>query len=442
MVPRLLQAAGLLTAIIGLAGFWFWPDPGRTELSTVQQELLGLTAEDSHVSFLVAGRDIMYAYSRSDPVYSQAGNIICWRPNGTRSVQGVNTDTIIYASLRNNELNLITIPRDLFMEPGSSRKVNQLIGSGPEALVAGVEQILGLPVDHYAIINLEIFQNLVDALGGVQVEVPRRMYYSDCTGGLDIDLQPGLQVLDGEQASGFIRFRQLPRGDLDRLEHLKLLAYGMLNRVRELSLGAVTRLPAIVNTYYSDVQTDFSTNDILALLPRIPSVTIGAIGTLPTELTVQNDTEGVVMRPEEVELFLAGIFGGRARTFAEAPEQDLLITDRSGLDDAAAWHVEQLQRLGLDPELITVRELEADGNPTRFISTLDGWEAAGYWSEAINTGVQQVDRIGNIEGSTRQLELVLGPDALDRVPGASRLQPPPEPLPGLEAAGGTGGGLD
>jgi len=59
---------------------------------------------------------------------------------------------------------------------------------------------VGLPVDSYVIINLDLFENVVDALGGVEVNVPYRMLYSDRAAGLSIDLQPGPQVLDGAAA--------------------------------------------------------------------------------------------------------------------------------------------------------------------------------------------------------------------------------------------------
>lgn len=416
LAARLTLLFGTLVALAGLAGFWLWPAAPTVRLNTVQQALLGIEPDDFHVSFLVAGRDILYAYSRSDPVYDQAGNIICWRPNGTRSIMGVNTDTIVYASLRNGELTMVAIPRDLFLGEGT-RKINQVIGtsSGAEGLRAAVEEVLGLPVDYYVIINLEIFQNLVDDLGGVQVNVPQRMRHYDCTGGLDIDLQPGLQWLDGKQASDFIRFRSLPRGDLDRLENMERLALAALSRVRELNVAGVGRVPAIIGTLLNDVETDLTPNDLTALLPRIGDVNLGAIATLPVHLEWRGNTDGVVHDPAEVEWFLANLFGGTARTFAAPPGDTVLITNRSGSEEALTWYVERLEALGVPPGLIVVREGEPDANPTRVVATLDALEAAGYYAHLLNTGVQSVSRIGNVEGALRHIELVLGDDALERL---------------------------
>lgn len=427
LTARLILLVGTIIAFVGLAGYWLWPRPDHTELSTVEANLLGVAPEDFHVSALIAGRDITYAYSSAAPVYAQDGTIICWRPNGTRSVMGTNTDNMIYAGLRNDELTLIWIPRDLFVTEDGTRKLNERIAAGPEVLKDEIAGILGVPIDHYLILNMDILHNLVNALDGIEVNVPQRMYYQDCTGGLDIDLQPGLQVLDGQQASGFIRYRQLPRGDLDRIENVKAVALAMIRRVQDLHVGAVTRLPAIINTFMADVETDVIPADIAALLPRVSSVRIGSVATLPTQSEIRFGADGLVTDPAEVEWFLASVFGGEARAFTEAPEDTLVVTDRSGVDGAADWYVHWLSAVGIDGDNIVLRTGEPDLNPTRLLATISGWDSAGYYAQLLNTGVQQVNRIGSIEGEVRQFELILGPDALARTVLQESTLPAPDP---------------
>lgn len=434
LTARLILLTGTIIAFVGLAGFWLWPRPDSVELSTVEANLLGVSAEDFHVSALIAGRDITYAYSSAAPVYAQNGTIICWRPNGTRSVMGANTDNMIYAGLRNDELTLIWIPRDLFVTDDGTRKLNERIAAGPEVLKQEIAGILGVPIDHYVILNMDILRNLVDALDGIEVNVPQRMYYQDCTGGLDIDLQPGLQTLDGQQASGFIRYRQLPRGDLDRIENVKSVALAMLRRVQELNVGAVTRLPALISTFLADVETDVLPADVTALLPRVSSVRIGTVATLPTHSEIRFGADGLVTDPAEVEWFLASVFGGEARAFAEAPEAALVLTDRSDVEGAADWYLHWLGGMGVDADSIIVRTEEPDRNPTRLLATIAGWESAGYYAELLNTGVQQVNRIGSIDGEVRQFELILGPDAISR----TTYQEPTEPaLPAAQETAAT-----
>lgn len=427
LTARLLLLAGTLVAFLGLAGYWLWPRPDTTELNTVQAALLGVAEDDFHVSALVAGRDILYAYSSAEPVYSQSGNIICWRPNGTRSIAGVNTDTMVYVSLRNDELTIVSLPRDLFVSESSNRKLNTMIAAGPDALRSEAENILGVPIDYYVILNLEIFQNLVDALGGVEVNVPQRMYHYDCTGGLEIDLQPGVQRLDGKQASDFVRFRSMPRGDLDRLENLKQLAIATLRRLQELHVTAVTRLPALANTFLTDVETDLLPSDVTALLPRVGNIRIGTIATLPTVDDIREDAVGLKTDPAEVESFLASVFGGSARQFAGVPEAPLVVTDRSGSAEALDWYVSRLLAMGVPETRLVIRAEEPDASPTRLLATMDGLEDAGFYSQLLNAGVQQVNRLGSIEGEVRHLELVLGEDALERTAVLRAPQDPPAP---------------
>ncbi|HLR46328.1 MAG TPA: LCP family protein [Deinococcales bacterium] len=432
LAARLILLAGTLLAFAGLAGYWLWPRTPTVELNTVQQDLLGISAEDFHVSALLAGRDILYAYSSSEPVYDQGGNIVCWRPNGTRSVQGVNTDTMIYAALRNDELTLISLPRDLFVGEGT-RKLNSLIAAGPEVLREAVADILGLPVDHYVVLNLDIFKNLVDDLGGVEVNVPQRMRYHDCAGGLDIDIPAGLQVLDGEQASDFVRFRALPRGDIDRVENIKLLALAALRRLQQLNVSAVAKLPALATTFIEDVETDLEPADLPPLLSRVGRIRIGTIGTLPTRDAVHGETNGLVTDPEEVEWFLASLTGGSAREFAGVPADAVVLTDRTGVDGAADWYAARLVAAGVPEDALVIRTEDDDGGDTRVLATLKGWEAAGWYADLLNVGRQQVDRLGTVEGEVRQLELVLGEDALSRTALGTPLEVP-EPDAQVERA--------
>src|SRR5690554_159956 len=251
---RLVTLLGVLVALAGLVGYWLTRDVQRASLSEDQRRLLGLEDDDFHASFVVAGRDIAISYDRSEPVYGQDGSIIAWRPVNLRtSTLGTNTDTILYVNVQNDDITVIAIPRDTFL-PDLDHRMNSVYARrGAEGLRSRVEAILGVPVDYYAIVSLDIFQNLVDALGGVTVDVPYRMFHRDNAGGLLIDFQPGPQHMDGVDASLFIRYRNTLRGDIDRIDNVKRLAYAMLQRLKEMNVRAVTLAPSLVETFLDDV---------------------------------------------------------------------------------------------------------------------------------------------------------------------------------------------
>lgn len=407
-----LQVVGVLVALAGLAGFWLTRDVQRSPLSVAQRELLGAGAEDFAVSFVVAGRDRFYADCEgcSTPIYNADGVIVGWRYSGPRSADGANTDTILFVQVVNDDVTLIALPRDLWMEDWNGRINSIYIRRGADGLRRAAEDVLGLPVDYHAIINLDIFKRLVDALGGVEVNVPHTMRYVDVAGGLDIDLRPGPQVLDGQGAADFVRYRQTQRGDFDRLDRVKMLAHALLARVRELHLGTITRLPALIDTVFEDVETNATPALVRELLPRVPRLRIQA-ATLPV-IELETDARLLVDRTV-VDAFLAGTFGGTARVLAEAPAATLQVVNRSGREGLEQRYAERLVAMGIPAETLVLTTAALDPAPTRMIATAPHWLDADFYADLLSIGKQQIDRLPFAQGQQIGLQLVLGEDAVE-----------------------------
>jgi polyisoprenyl-teichoic acid--peptidoglycan teichoic acid transferase len=404
---RLLQLLGLLVSLVGLLGFW-WPRPAPpTTLTLEQQQLIGLTPDTQdafRTSFVLAGRD--YDYSRAaSPCRWVRGE--CVRDRIGEFHLGNRTDTIIFVSVVGSKITLVSFPRDIYL-PQWQTKINAMYAyQGAEGVRRTVEEILGLPVDYYAVINIDIFQDMVDALGGVSVTVPYRMYYRDAAADLTIDFQEGPQHMSGEDAAKFVRYRETMRGDIDRIDNVKRLAYAMLARLKELNVRAATLLPELADALFSNIETNADPAIIAALLPQVPHFQIEA-ATLPTY-----DLEGnnLGIRPAEVERFLAETFGGSARSFAEAPEATLLITNRSGQEGLDASYRARLVAMGVPEDLILTRASPTDPSPTRLLTTAAHWQDADYYTGLLQTGKQQIDRLAPVEGRPVHLELILGEDA-------------------------------
>lgn len=410
---RLITLLGVLLAVAGLAGFWLTNDISRTRLTGQQSKTVN-PDDDFFVSFLVAGRDITYHVDHTEPVYGPSGQIVSWDWSGSKSTLGTLTDTILYVAFKGSDITIIAIPRDTYL-PDLVMQVNGVyIRLGPEALMAEVGAILDVPIDYYAIVNLDIFQGLVDALGGVTVDVPYRMLYRDNAAGLVIDFQPGPQRMDGVQASKFIRYRETVRGDFDRIDNVKRLAYAMLARIKELNVRAALSIPSLIDTFMSEVETNATPSLVRDLATRLASLNISATATLPIADEERISGIGAVLRynPVQVNQFMAQTFGGEARQFVEAPNVTLLVTDRSGAAGVADWYVDRLMAFGMPEDSIMVRTgLESDGSPTRLFSTLSSWEDADYFASLLNVGKQQVDRFNAFRNRNYQVELVLGADA-------------------------------
>jgi LCP family protein required for cell wall assembly len=127
--------------------------------------------------------------------------------------QRARTDTmqLVRLDFENKSVGMLQIPRDTMVEvPGYYRmKINGLhVAGGVDASVAGVAQLTGITPDRVVLLDYDAIVKMIDEVGGVEVEVPRRMRYEDERGGLHIDLEKGKQTLDGETALGYLRFRR------------------------------------------------------------------------------------------------------------------------------------------------------------------------------------------------------------------------------------------
>ena len=403
---RLLQLLGLMIALVGLFGFWLTKDVKKVELATEQKELINLPPNTFNASFVIAGRDYDHTQEAS-PCKWQDG--VCYRDRVGEFVYSKRTDTILYVQIVGNKVTMMNLPRDLYL-PNWDTKINSMYYyQNAEGLKRTVEEIVGVPIDYYAIINLDIFKAFVDELGGVEVNIPYRMYHRDAAAGLLIDFQPGPTKLDGEDAAGFVRFRDTPRGDIDRIDNLKTLAAAMLKRLRELNVVAATKIPGLVDAFFRNVETNATPALIKELIPYISRIQLQA-ATIPT-YTTQERPNDLFYDVEDVETFMAQTFGGQARDFVLAPKVNLLITNRTDVESLAERYRQRLIAMGLPSDSIFARDDTLDPTPTRLLTTTAQWQNADYFTSLFQISKSQVDHIDPVEDKAIDLELILGKDA-------------------------------
>ncbi len=163
------------------------------------------------------------------------------------------------------EVSLLSIPRDTRVKiPGYGwDKINHAYAEGGHKLSKrAVEDLLGIPLDYYAIINFAAFNKIVDAVGGVTIDVEKRMYYEDPYDNLLIDLKPGLQKMDGRTAIKYVRYRD-EEGDIGRIERQQKFVKAMLSEAS--SPFILPRIPGIIREVNSALDTDMTTAEMLNL---------------------------------------------------------------------------------------------------------------------------------------------------------------------------------
>ncbi|WP_253276434.1 LCP family protein [Synechococcus sp. PCC 6312] len=180
------------------------------------------------------------------------------------------SDTMLLARLNpdHNSVTVLTIPRDSRVEiPGyGMQKINaaNAFGGAPLATQVVSHTLNYVPVDRYIRISTQAFRELVDLIGGVEVNVPVRMQYTDNTQKLFIDLQPGLQTLNGDQAEGFVRFRHDGLGDIGRAQRQQILLKALQKKISNPLMLA--KLPQLYQVMQQYMDTDLSFGEMMAIL--------------------------------------------------------------------------------------------------------------------------------------------------------------------------------
>jgi LCP family protein required for cell wall assembly len=164
-------------------------------------------------------------------------------------------------------VNVLSIPRDTQVEiPGEGiDKVNYANMLGGAELAAQVvsQNLNSVTIDRYVRVSTGAFRELVDVMGGIETFVPERMEYQDQTQGLYIDLQPGWQVLNGEQAEQFARFRNDENGDIGRVQRQQQLIRALRKKLTEPTM--LTRIPQVIQLFQKYVDTNLTPEEMFAL---------------------------------------------------------------------------------------------------------------------------------------------------------------------------------
>lgn len=208
-------------------------------------------------------------------------NILCmgiddnWTNSDEVYTAGARTDTLFLLSLDldNKTASVLSIPRDSFVPIAGtdySDKINSAYSlGGPKRSEATVANLLGVNPDYYIVLRIDATKKMVDALGGVDLNVEHEMDYDDNWGHLHVHLMPGFQHLDGNQAVGFIRFRHgnhgpTPEdGDPRRVYRQHVLLEAMMQKAK--SFSNVMQVNNLIDTAMSCVDTDMSRTQLFDL---------------------------------------------------------------------------------------------------------------------------------------------------------------------------------
>ncbi|PSN19386.1 LytR family transcriptional regulator [filamentous cyanobacterium CCP5] len=308
------------------------------------------------------------------------------------------TDTLLLVRIdpEAHTVNLLSIPRDTRVTiPGYGiDKINQAnVEGGPELVAQTISYNFGdIPVDRYVRVSTGAFKEIVDLVGGVEVLVPKRMIYEDRTQDLHIDLYPGLQTLDGDQAEQFARFRKDANGDIGRVQRQQMLLDALRDRLKDPRV--ITQLPQGMGILQRYIDTNLTLEEMLAL------ANFG--------LDLQGDDFRMVMLP--------GRFSSRQEYIAS-----YWIPDRNAISEVMADHfqVDALATLAENREQTSVWDMHiavqnAAANPNVAAEMAQQLRSEGFHNvyviqdwPATQAQTQVIAQRGDLD-SARSLTSILG----------------------------------
>ena len=177
------------------------------------------------------------------------------------------SDTLFVVMLDKSKKNaaLLSVPRDtrVKIKGHGWDKINAAFAYGGQKLTREtVQDFLGIKINNYVLVDFQGFKGLVDAVGGVDINVEKRMYYYDPYDGFEIDLRPGMQHMDGKTAMQYVRYRD-EEGDIGRIRRQQKFLMALYRHIA--SKNIIAKIPGVSKQIMSMVKTDLSLKEVVEL---------------------------------------------------------------------------------------------------------------------------------------------------------------------------------
>ena len=175
---------------------------------------------------------------------------------------------------KGGKVNLLQIPRDTYVGTKyPSAKINAVYNNGPHDekilnLIERINEDYQLPIDHYVMVTMKTFRDAIDAIGGIEMNVPWDIRVAN----EGLYVKKGLQTLTGQQAEAFVRCREIyAEGDIGRVKAQRVFLSAALDKITKLSANELIKL---ISMAYSQVNTDLTAADILTYAQKVSKINL------------------------------------------------------------------------------------------------------------------------------------------------------------------------
>jgi len=242
------------------------------------------------------GRDVStLREEKVEPVHDNVSILFVGVDDSENRGQGSDnsrSDALILATLNNETktIKMLSIPRDSYVfipKVGYEDKITHAHAyGGTLATIDTVEKLLNVPIDYYVRMNFNAFIDVVDALDGIEAEVPYKLHEKDEFDRNSINLQPGLQHLNGSQALALARTRKQD-SDIERGKRQQEILTAIINKVA--SVKSITKYDDVIRALGDNMKTNMTFTEMKSFLsyltqgmPRIDTLTLDGVDDMST----------------------------------------------------------------------------------------------------------------------------------------------------------------
>ncbi len=339
-----------------------------------------------------------------------------------------NSDTMLLVRLQpdTHEINVLSIPRDTLVKiPGVGiDKINDAnVRGGPKQAAGTVSKFAdNIPIDRYIRVDTEGFIHLVDALGGVEVNVPKKMDYIDKTQKLNIHFNPGTQTLSGQHLEEYVRFRHDALGDIGRVQRQQQVLKDILHTL--LMPSSIGKIPKILQVVRDNVDSNLSVEEMLAISHALADSHQMHLMMVPGRFSEKSEYKLSywISDSKATSKILQRYFGVQKTSSVATPgnatrwqELNIAVANATKEPEAATMVVSYLKKHGFENARTTNHEIDAlvdSGQKTQIIAQHGNPDAADAILSTLGTGQIQVASTGDI---LSDVTIVVGKDLLAKI---------------------------
>ncbi len=397
-----LAIATAVSATLGLTAALLLPLP------------IGLVAKDKSANSLDLWQvGLGYRVGRPVNVLVMGIDRVPTAKEGSKEMFSGNSDTMLLLRVdpTQDDVNLISIPRDTQVDiPGVGvTKINDANMQGGATLAARTVSatLNGITIDRYVRISTDAFRELIDLLGGVEINVPKRMVYEDKTQKLKIDLQPGLQTLNGSQAEQYARFRHDDLGDIGRVQRQQALLKELRKKLTNPLI--IPRIPGLIQAMQKHIDTNLSMEEMLALVGSGRKLSEGKFKMVMLPGRFSSPAEFVasywILDPAGRDRVMQQYFGidpavssapASAAPASSAPALRIAVENASSNPKAAAQMKQFLSKLGYQ-DVYIAEDAAVKQDDTEVIPQRGDLSSAQDMQKALGLGRVEAESTGDLE---------------------------------------------